>query len=203
MPSRIAQLDLDDAAKAAAGNWQKFECFVWHRERDLDAAENWFITYTHHRDSGLLDQSNSAAIGKALEPFTEGDDPDVVAENHHHWAVGWIEGFSIRVFRDGQITDAFRTYHELAQRLDDYPILDDEDYSRREYEATIENLADSAWRLKHEYKLPEDWEGNVYGWLSDHEPGAVENTDDQGGYPSEDQLRAAFEGLDYRQLVSA
>ena len=203
MPQHLGQLSLEEAADKAAGNWQKFTCFAWFRQKDLDDAENWAIIYTHHRDSGLLDQSNSAAIAKALELFTEGDDPDVVAEDHHHWAVGWIEGFSIRVFRNGEITDAFRTYHDLAQRLDDYPLLDEEDYSRREFEATLDNLVDAAWRMKGDYELPEGWEGDVYEWLSDHEPGAIENTDDQGGYPSDDQLRAAFESLDFPQLASA
>jgi len=83
-----------------------------------------------------------------------------------------------------------------------YPVLDDEDYSRREYEATLENLPDAAWKLKNQYDLPEGWEGEVYGWLSENDSGAVENRDDQGGYPSEDQLRAAFEALGYQgQLV--
>ena len=203
MPSQIAQLDLEDAAKKAAGNWRDFTCFAWFRQKDVDDAENWFIIYTHHRDSGLLDQSNTATIAKSLEPFTEGDDPDVVAESHSHWAVGWIEGFSIRVFRNGLITDAFRVYHELAQRLDDYPILDEEESSSREYQATVENIADAAWRLKDEYELPEGWSEEVYSWLSDNEPAAVESRDDQGGYPSDDQLRAAFESLDFPQLASA
>ena len=203
MPSQIAQLDLEDAAKKAAGNWRDFTCFAWFRQKDLDDADSWAIIYTHHRDSGLLDQSNAVVIAKALEPFTENDDPDVVAENHHHWAVGWIEGFSVRVYRDGQITDAFRTYHELAQRLDDYPILDEEDYSRREFEGTLDNLLDAVWRLKGDYELPEGWEGDVYEWLSDNEPGAIENTSDQGGYPSEDQLRTAFAALDFPQLASS
>jgi hypothetical protein len=202
MPSQIAELDLEAAAKEAAGNWRDFECFCWHRARELDSPDNWFITYSHHRDSGLLDQSNAAAIEAALEPFTEGDDPDMVPERHSHWACGWIDGWSIRVFRDGHITDAFRHYHELAQRLDEYPVLDEEDYSRREYDATIENLTDAAWRLRHEYDLPDDWEGDVYEWLSDNDPIAVENTDDQGGYPSEHQLRAAFEALAYPVAVA-
>ena len=96
--------------------------------------------YTHHRDSDLLDQSNAAAIEESLEPFTHGKTPDAVAEHHHHWACGWVDGFSIRVFRGHRITKAFRKYHELAERLTQYPVLDEEDYSRREYEATIANL---------------------------------------------------------------
>ena len=119
MPSQLGELDITEAAKVAAGNWMKFECFVWDRTRDLDDAENWAIVYTHHRDSGLLDQSNADAIEKAMEPFTEGDDPDVVFESHRHWAVGYIEGFSIRVFKDGQVTEAFKAYHQLAEAMAD------------------------------------------------------------------------------------
>lgn len=199
---RLGEMTLEDAAKAAAGNWKQFECFAWHRTRDLTDADHWAIVYTHHRDSGVLDQSNAVAIEKAMQPFTEGNDPDVVAEHHHHWAVGWIDGFSIRVFKRGRITKAFKVYHALAARMTDYPVLDEEDYSRREYEATISNLADATWKLKHEYELPEGWQGEVYDWLSDNDCSAIESSDDQGGYPSEPQLRTAFDALGYRQTAA-
>jgi hypothetical protein len=202
MPSQLGEMGIEDAAEVAAGNWMQFECFIWERARDLDEPDNWAIVYTHHRDSGLLDQSNATAIEKALEPFTEAEGPDVVVESHRHWAVGWIDGFSIRVFRKGKITEAFRKYHKLAQALADYPILDESDYSQRETEATFENLADSTWRLDDEYDLPDDWESDVYHWFSEHDPAAVENTDDQGGYPDEEQLRVAFEAMKYRAAVA-
>jgi hypothetical protein len=196
----IGEMDLEAAAEQAAGNWTKFRDFSWHRASDLDSPGDWYIAYTRHRDSDLLDQSNAAAMERELQPFTDGDDPDVVAEHHHHWAVGWIEGFSIQVFRDGQITEAFQAYHELAQRLDDYPVLDDEDYSRRQYEATIDNFVDAAWRLKGEYDLPQDWETIVYDWFSEHDCTAIEDTDDRGAYPTEHQLRAAFDALDFDRM---
>jgi hypothetical protein len=123
-----------------------------------------------------------------------------VFESHSHWLVGHIDGFSVRVFRDGEITEAFRTYHELAERLADYPLLDEEDYSRREYEATVENIADAAWRLKREYDLPVGWEGEVFSWFWQHNQCAVENVDDQGGYPSEDALEDAFDALGYARV---
>jgi len=198
----LGEMTLDEAAKAAAGNWQRFECFVWHRARDLDDADDWAIVYTHHRDSGLLDQSNSAAVQKAMQPFTEGNDPDAVVESHFHWAVGHVDGLSIRVFRRGRITKAFRKYHALAARMADYPVLDEADFSNREYEATITNLGDAAWKLKHEYELPEDWQGEVYDWFSDNDCSAIENKDDQGGYPSEPQLTAAFDSLGYKQTAA-
>jgi hypothetical protein len=178
MSMSVGELTLEEAAKDLAGNWQQWKCFVWDRERDLDDPENWAIVYTHNRDSGLLAQSNADAITEAMESFTDTNDPDVVFESHDHWAVGHVDGLSIRVYRDGQITDAFKTYHDQAERLADYPILDEEDYSRREHEATLDNITDAAWRLKHEYDLPEGREGDVFSWLSNHGQRAIENRDD-------------------------
>jgi hypothetical protein len=195
----LGELTLEDAATEAAGNWKSWTCFVWDRERDLDDGDNWAIFYTHNRDSALLAQSNADAISKAIEPSTEGEDPDVVMESHSHWACGHVDGFSIRVFRNGEITDAFKAYHELSEQLAEYPILDEEYYSERELEATIENINDAAWRVKHEYELPDGWESEVYFWLSENRSGSVDNRDDVGGYPEEDDLRAAFDALGYVQ----
>lgn len=190
---------LEDAAKELAGNWRTFPDFAWHRKYDLESPEDWGLIYTHNRDSDLLDLSNSGVIAEALQPFTEGDDPDVVFESHRHWAVGHIDGFSIRVFRGGEITEAFRTYHELSLRLADYPVLDEEDYSTREYDATLENITDAAWRVGRAYDLPEDWESDVYSWLSDNDDEEIENRDDRGGYPSEEALLRAFDALGYER----
>jgi len=200
MSHRLGELDLEDAAKAAAANWRKFDSFVWFQADDLDDAEDWAVIYTHHRDSGLLDQSNASVISKELAPFTEGDDSDVVFESHSHWAVGHIDGFSVRVYRDGEITEAFRRYHGLAEAMAIYPILDEENYSHREYEATVENIDDAAWRLKHEYDLPDDWQYKVYDWLSQNEQSEIENVDDQGGYPNEESLKRAFDALGFQSV---
>lgn len=200
MSNRIGELELEDAAQDIVGNWKRFDCFVWYRD-DIDDADNWAIIYTHHRDSGLLDQSNAHIINKSLAPFTDGDDPDVVMESHNHWAVGSIEGFSLRIFHDGKITDAFRKYHELAEAMDQYPILDESDYSERELEATYENIPLAAWRVKDDYEdLPDDWADQVYQWLSDNRCNALESRDDNGGWPDEDDLRAAFSALGYQEI---
>jgi len=148
----------------------------------------------------LLDQSNADVFAKALKPFAAGNDPDVVFESHSHWAVGHVDGFSIRVYRDGEITDAFCTYHNLSERLAEYSILHENDYSEREHDETLDNLADAVWRLKSLYELHDGWESEVYSWLSDKRPGSVENRDDRGGYPSEGDLREAFKALGYERV---
>jgi hypothetical protein len=196
----LGTLDLEDAAKKAAGNWQSFNSFIWFRDPELEDADQWAIIYTHNLDSGLLDKSNAEQTAEAMEPFTEGDDPDVVFESHSHWAVGTISGFSVRVFDlDGNITEAFRAYFELAERMADYPVLNESDYAEKEYDSTLENFEDAAWRLKRQFVLPEGWVGDVYSWLSDNDSAQIENRDDQGGYPSEESLRSAFVALGYKE----
>ena len=197
----LGNLDVDEAAKQAAGNWKRFSCFAWFRANDIKNPDDWAIIYIEHRDSGLLDQCNAAVISKAMMHFTKGKDPDVVFESHSHWACGHVDGFSIRVFRRGRITKAFRVYHELAERLAEYPILDESDYSEREFNATFENLDSAAWRLKQEFDLPDDWQSEVYGWLSDNRDHALENRDDQGGWPDQDDLEAAFQALGYERAA--
>jgi len=196
----LATMTLEEAAKSAAGNWRRFHCFAWFRQKEIVKPDDWAIFYTHHRDSGLLDQSNAAIIRKALEPFTKGDDPDVVFETHSSWLVGWMEGFSIRVFRRGRITKAFRVWHELQERMDAYPILSESDYSEREFNATLENIPLMAWRLAKQFTLPEGWESEVYDWLSQHNDSALENTDDQGGCPSEAEIEEALIALGYARF---
>ena len=146
---KLGEMQLEAAAKEAAGNWRQFNSFAWHRSSDLKKPDDWAIIYTHHRDSGILDQSNAAAIEEALTPFTETG--DVVFESHFHWAVGHIDGFSVRVFRRGRITKAFKTYHGLAKRLAQYPVLNEDDFYSREHEATIKKPARS--RLEAETRV--------------------------------------------------
>jgi hypothetical protein len=201
MTATLVQLDLESAAKEAVGNWQEFGSnFSWYRKYDLESPEDWAIFYTHHRDSDLLELSNAEVITEAMQPFSEGDNPDVVFETHDSWAVGHVDGLSVLVFRRGRITKAFRTYHELSLRLADYPVLDEDDYSNRIYEATLENITDAAWRVGRQYDLPDGWERQVFVWLSDHDQGEIENQDDRGGYPSEEALRRAFDGLAYERI---
>ena len=200
MTATLDKLDLKSAAKEAAGNWRTFGSnYSWYRKYDLESPEDWAIFYTHHRDSDLLELSNAEVITEAMQPFSEGDNPDVVFESHDSWAVGHVDGLSVLVFRRGRITKAFRTYHELLLRLANYPILDEDDYSNRVYEATLANIDDAAWRLKKEYDLPSNWAFEVYRWLSDHDCSEIENDDDRGGYPSELWLQRAFDALGFKR----
>lgn len=191
-----------ELAEELANNHSRFSSFAWFRRSELADPENWAIVYTSNRDSGLLEESNAAFIEAELSQFTEdeSEDPNIVYESHNHWAVGHVDGFSIRVYRpDGTITPAFRAYAAIQEALDDYPILDEDDYSQREHDATIENVETEGGYVarKLDYTLPDEWVGDVASWLYDNEPGELENRDDQGGYPSEDAIIRAFDALGY------
>lgn len=167
-----------------AGNWHDFESFCWF-ERPDDADE-FCIYHLDHRDSELLDQSNANSIRQALEPFED----EVRLETFSHWAVGWIDAVAVRVG-----TRAYRTLCEIIDRLSEYPILDEMDYSNREYEATLKNIGNSLYQVNKEVdrdRLPEDWVSLAFSWFWDNDQTAVENRDDQGGYPDRNQLFACI-----------
>lgn len=187
--------NLEAAAKHMVGNWRNFPSFAWNRGYDLDDADQWTIWYTRSRDASLLEESNHEEISKRLAPFMEGDDPDVVAEHHSHWAAGWLDGFSIRVFaRDGSISPAFKEFCRIKEALEGYPVLNESDYSEREYQATLENYASEMWSMRKE--LPPGREEEVYSWFSDHgKDNFTENTDDQGGYASREAITEALQDL--------
>jgi len=184
---------IERAAKRAAGNWKRFECFIWHEVPKLKDPDASTIVYTHHRDSGPLERANAEVIRGLLRPFMEGPDADVWAEIHDHWAVGWIEGYRIRVFRDGRITNAFRAWYDIACRLENYPVLDEHVYSQYEYEETLGAILSRQTELESDFDLPANWEGEAYDWLLRNAPEEIES----GRSPSIEALRNAAEALGY------
>lgn len=116
----------------------------------------WYSVIGHHRDSDILTESNYDCVKELLLPLNteigiEDDDArnstyfdsqnhttalNTVEENRcHHWAVGWIESLMIHESN----TAALERAEEIMKGLeDDYPVLDDEDFSRREDEAQQE-----------------------------------------------------------------
>ena len=78
------------------------------------------------RDSDCLEESNFHAMLAALGG--ESDTVQVVRESH--WAVGWVEWIAIHESDE----QSLRTADRLRIDLDDYPVLDEEDFSSREDE---------------------------------------------------------------------
>lgn len=181
MTTTIDWSNPEAAAKVCVANWREFDSFGWHGRPD--DADRWAIFYTVNRDSGLADQSNACAIEKEMARHLNVDgSPDVRAERHGHWACGWVDGWAIRVFGpDGSVTDAFRSYCAIRIQLEQYPILDETDYSNREYDAA-----------------PEDWARQVFEliWNEPDFEGELDNKDDTGATPSEEAIKWALGELE-------
>lgn len=193
--TRINWSDVEQAARQMAGNWREFESFVWYRASNLVDPDRWMVWYTSNRDAGLLEQSNEKVINERLALFAEGEDPDVVFERHSSSLIGYLDGFSLRVLRpDGTITDAFREFCRIRERVADYPILDEQDYSEREFAATLENYCLEMWSLRDE--LPDGWAAEVFSWFSDHNQDRyTANVDDQGGWAPREAIVEALQDL--------
>lgn len=181
--------DIEALAKQAVKVSRKLP--YWE-PRDGSDVYNWTSLVGKHRDSGLLDISNFEVISEDVQKRFP-DDVEVV--RFGHWAVGWVDELMVRVYdAQGEITPAFEAAAEWRGALEDYPVASDEDYSRREYEATLENIKDAG----HNYvsdAAPEGWQFEVFDWFDNNNPSAIENRDDQGGYPSDEELREALAAL--------
>ena len=87
----------------------------------------YFVFLGRHRDSGLLDQSNFETALRALG----GESETVLVVRENHWAVGWLEWIAIHE----SDADAIAAAEEMECALSDYPILDESDFSEREFDA--------------------------------------------------------------------
>ena len=93
-----------------------------------DERDDWLVlSVGQTRDSGCLEQSNFA---QALEQLGgEGDTVEV--HRYGHWGPGWFE---IIIIKPGSPEE--KTAEEIEAALENYPVLDDEDLSEREFEDT-------------------------------------------------------------------
>lgn len=175
-----------------AGNWKRDKYFVW-QERPADA-ERWTLCHVRHRDSGITAQSNAAQVEKALARFTD----DASFHRFDHWLSGWVDAVAVRVFGpDGEHTEAYEALCDLLLRTKDQPVLSETDYSNRVYEATTENIREAVYLHPSVMsdRLPDDFSARMFDWFWDHDDRAVQNTDDQGGYPSADQVTECVRAL--------
>lgn len=98
---------------------------------NLPDRQDWLVApVSISRDSDSLAASNWDAT------LSELGAPSQDAEIHrfNHWGVGWLE---IMLVRPG--SDAARKAQDIEDRLRRYPCLDEEDMSRREFDAYKEN----------------------------------------------------------------
>ncbi len=98
----------------------------------LDDRQNWLVLPCgQNRDSEALDLSN---FENALE-ILGGESETVEVHRFGHWACGWIEIIIVQ-----PDTEEHSKALEIESALENYPVLNDEDFSAREYEESLEYI---------------------------------------------------------------
>lgn len=87
---------------------------------------DYYVACGQHRDSDSLTRSNFTCILKALG----GESETVIVIRERHWAVGWVEWIGIH---EGD-SKALQIADDITERLDDYPVVNEDHWSNLEYE---------------------------------------------------------------------
>ena len=100
----------------------------------LPDRQNWLVApVSRTRDSGPLTESNFSCF---LEE-RGGEGESVEVHRFGHWGPGWFE----IVLIDPDAADVMKRAMKMEGTLSNYPVLDEEDFSRREWEG-----AEEAWK---------------------------------------------------------
>jgi hypothetical protein len=149
--------------------WTRPECYIgaeWHEHYSAGVGQS--------RDSDCLERSNFAVMLSELG----GESDTVIVVRERHWAVGWVEWIAIHETD----TAALAVADAACERLANYPVLDEEDYSEREWNAACEVWEQSSLRDRIKYcgragisifaarraELPQDDNGSLRDYLLGH-----------------------------------
>lgn len=114
--------------------------------------EGWLVFLARNRDSSLLENHNFETalelLGDGVE-IAEGRDAgktSIQTVRENHWACGWVEWIAIHEsdYRARCVAE------EIADRLDQHPVLNEDRYSERECEAASESWAALSVRDRYE-----------------------------------------------------
>lgn len=133
---------------------------------DDDILDNWVFFTLDDRNSDILAQSNAGVIVSELGQWR---DQDVIFGMASHWGFGWVDFIFVRPYDEhGHLTAAMLSLAEMYCALSEYPILDEEDFHRREYERQLESIRDELLWCIDDDLAPADWEPKVFSaiWRS-------------------------------------
>lgn len=112
------------------------------------------------RGDDILEESNFHAALAELEGAAT-DEEHVFRGSSGHWLVGNLEQVWVQVYEDEtreEFTAAFIAAVEIQEALKDYPILDESDFSEREWKRFEENTDQALDEAEREYDLDTDEE---------------------------------------------
>ena len=136
-------LDTEHIAEAAREALTRPSDSAWFDDRLFDT-HGCVYTWADRSDD-VLDESNFHAMLAALNGAVAHDETgaseergdDVLDTSASHWAVGSVRHIFVRVYADEErtiFTPAFIEAVRCADSMREYPVLDESDFSEREYD---------------------------------------------------------------------
>lgn len=115
----------------------------YHGETPL--GESWGIVYVYAPNvAELLEDSNwEVLLDRLYALFGNQEDTPYTVENIHHWATPLRYLIVELINTSGKPTEIAEYIHNALMMLSDYPVLDEEDFSKRESEAQDSALTGS------------------------------------------------------------
>ena len=146
----------------------------WANYAGDTSRSSWYLApVSRNRESDCLSLSNFDA---ALERLG-GESDTVIIANFGHWACGWYELILIDPADKKAVSEA----ESIQADMDSYPVLNEGDFSEREWEEATRvwndcyNLEEriqlcaeygvSIFAARHEY-IPDDGAGRIYDYLT-------------------------------------
>lgn len=111
--------------------YSKFRPTQFDRHISIDSKEHWLVLPTgRNRDSDVLNESNFEVALQMLG----GESDTVEVHRFGHWANGWFEIIIV----DPESPQA-KIAEDIERSLEDYPVLDEDNYLEKESEEQYEN----------------------------------------------------------------
>lgn len=153
--------NLVEAAKDCAGNWQRWNSFVWFGADDYPKSENIMLGYTVGPQSDIADEANHLTVERVLAPYLGmHKDPTKTADRYGASVSGdqnAAKGFMVRVYDDnGHITKAFAALFDLSREYIEGVAVNEKDLDAANHSQMLRyvtrDLADVCKEVGVEYK---------------------------------------------------
>jgi hypothetical protein len=159
--------------------YKNIELWTWPDSYYGAEWPDYYVFLGRNRDSDALTRSNFTQALAAIGGDTGEDDDGVSAVtvvSENHWAVGWVEWIAIHKTNATALIIA----DEIMERLEDYPVLDEDHFSNLEWEEAgdyweqlpipervelCQRFGVSCFEGRHDY-LPQDDNGSLLDYLT-------------------------------------
>jgi hypothetical protein len=115
------------------------------------------VVMGRNRDSDLLTESNWEAAKERIADY------EVI--RFGHWACGWIEYLCVNQYNENAMLEG----EKIVEEIDSYPILDEEDFSRREDEEAT-RVWNDCYSLSERVKLCQEYGESVFAARHEYPP---------------------------------